>query len=58
MLCLTRELESQRDSKEALKRELESSSFEHDRDMAAVQAKLSMALTIADKWRERAGPFC
>ena len=45
VLALTWELESQRDSKEALKGELESASAEHDRDMAAVQAKLSMALT-------------
>ena len=57
MLAVTRELESQRNSKEALKRELESASSEHDRDMAAVQAKLSMALTDVDKWREQVGKY-
>ena len=57
MFALTRELESQRDSKEALKHELESASSEHDCDIAAIQAKLSMALTDVDKWRERAGKY-
>ena len=57
MLALTREFESQRDSKEALKDELKSASSEHDRNMAAVQAKLSIALTDVDKWRERAGKY-
>ena len=46
VLALTQELESQRASKEALKREL-----------AAIQEKLSMALTDVDKWRERAGKY-
>ena len=49
MLALTRGLESQRDSKEALKRDLESASSEHDRNMAAVQANLSKALIDVDK---------
>ena len=53
MLALTRELESQRDIKEALRSDLESASSEHDCDMAAV----SMALTDVDKLRERAGKY-
>ena len=57
LLALTRDLESQRDSKEALKGELESASSEPDRDMAVVQAKLSMALTDVNKWCERAGKY-
>ena len=40
-----------------LKCELESASSEHGRNMAAIQAKLSMALTDVDKWREQAGKY-
>lgn len=51
------ELQSARDETKALKRALESAASEHDRDVAAVQAKLSTALKDLDKWREMAGKY-
>lgn len=51
------ELQSARDEAKALKRALESAASENDRDLAAVQAKLSTALKDTDKWREMAGKY-
>lgn len=51
------ELQSARDEAKVLKRALESAASEHDRDAAAVQAKLSTALKDVDKWREVAGKY-
>lgn len=51
------ELQSARDEVKVLKRAVESAASEHDRDVAAVQAKLSTALKDVDKWREMAGKY-
>lgn len=51
------ELQSARDEVKALKHALDSAAFEHDHDVAAVQAKLFTALKDADKWREMAGKY-
>lgn len=51
------ELQSARDEAKALKRAMESAASEHDRDVAAVQVKLSTALKDVDKWREMASKY-
>lgn len=51
------ELQGAREEATALKGALEAAASQHERDAAAVQAKLSAALKDVDKWRQLAGKY-